>query len=349
MKRDRLEELLGSFLKLRIAVIGDLFLDKWVTVDPKLDEPSVETGKTAWQVTKTVCAAGAAGTVLNTLSTLGTEKLYIIGAVGEDGDGYEVRRALRKRGVDMTYLISDERIVTPTYMKPLFLDGNGGAEEGNRLDFKNHAHTPRDLEDRILDAVKELENQVDAFVILDQLTEEDTGVVTSRVRDAMAEVAKRHPKLLVYADSRAFIHLFRSMVIKCNNYEALEMAGQPETKDFHLEEVYEALDALEKVTGRPAIVTCNVHGVAVHENGKHILVPAAVQRGMIDIVGAGDACTAGLVAALSTGASLEEAALMGNLCSGVTVRKIGTTGTANPEEILDLYEEQTERFSNEEK
>ena len=348
MKRDRLKELLGSYAQLRIAVIGDLFLDKWVTVNPKLDEPSVETGKTAWQVTKTVCAAGAAGTVLNTLSTLGVGKLYIIGAIGDDGDGYEVRRALEKRGVDMTYLISDERIVTPTYMKPLFLKNEGSAEEGNRLDFKNRVHTPADLEKRILDAVKQLEDQVDALVILDQLTDEDTGVVTGRVRDALAEVARRHPELLVYADSRAFIHLFRDVVIKCNNYEAMEMAGQPETKDFHPEEVYDTLDALENVTGRPAIVTCNAHGVAVHENGKHILVPAAVQKQSIDVVGAGDNCTAGLVAALSAGATLSEAALMGNLCSGVSVRKIGTTGTADPQEILALYEEQTERFMKEE-
>ncbi|MDO4493542.1 MAG: PfkB family carbohydrate kinase [Clostridia bacterium] len=348
MKRERVEELLRRFPAERIAVIGDLFLDKWVTVDPKLDEPSVETGKTAFQAVKTVCAAGAAGTVLNTLSTLGTGKLFVVSLIGNDGDGFEVKKALRARGVDLSRLIEDDRIVTPTYLKPVFLQEDGSAPvEGNRIDFKNRAKTPRDLEDAVIDRIRGLLPEVDALVVLDQLTEADTGVVTTRVREALHAIAQENPDLLVYADSRAFIHLFRGMTIKCNNYEALEMAGCPETKNFVPEEVFGALDALEQLTGKPAIVTCNVHGVAVREGDKHLVMPASKQTGPIDVVGAGDACSAGLVTALCAGASLSEAATFGNLCSGVTVRKLGTTGTASPEEVLALFDEQPERFDPE--
>lgn len=345
MKRERLEALLRGFPQERIAVIGDLFLDRWVRVDPALDEPSVETGKTAYQVVTTECAAGAAGTVLNTLSTLGVGKLYVVSVLGEDGDGFEVKRALTARGVDMTYLLEDGRRVTPTYLKPVFLQADGARPvEGNRLDFKNRTETPQDLEERIIEGIRALLPQVDALVILDQLTERDTGVVTTRVREVLSDIGRTHPGLLVYADSRAFIHLFRHMMIKCNNYEAMQMAGMPETKCFHPEEVFRALDGLEALTGRPAIVTCNAHGVAVRENGRHRILPASLQKGPIDVVGAGDACSAGLITALCAGASLSEAAVIGNLCSGVTVRKLGTTGTASPEEVLALFDEQRERF-----
>ncbi len=36
--------------------------------------------------------------------------------------------------------------------------------------------------------------------------------------------------------------------------------------------------------------------------------------------------------------------MLGNLAAGVTVRKLGTTGTASPEEMLALYHEQFEEL-----
>jgi sugar/nucleoside kinase (ribokinase family) len=74
-----------------------------------------------------------------------------------------------------------------------------------------------------------------------------------------------------------------------------------------------------------------VEGAAVHK------VPAFPVEGPIDIVGAGDATTAGIVCALASGATLVEAAYLGNLVASITIRKLGTTGTASPEEVLAHY------------
>ncbi|HET6325513.1 MAG TPA: carbohydrate kinase, partial [Planctomycetaceae bacterium] len=75
MKRDRLEELLARFASRRVAVMGDFFLDKYLEVDPKLAETSVETGKTANQVVEIRTSPGAAGTVVNNLAALGAVNL----------------------------------------------------------------------------------------------------------------------------------------------------------------------------------------------------------------------------------------------------------------------------------
>ncbi|MDI7277942.1 MAG: PfkB family carbohydrate kinase, partial [Anaerolineae bacterium] len=66
-------------------------------------------------------------------------------------------------------------------------------------------------------------------------------------------------------------------------------------------------------------------------------VPTVRETGPIDPVGAGDSALAGIACALAVGASPEEAALVGNLCAAVTIRKIGTTGTASPAEVLERY------------
>ena len=57
---ERLAQLIGRFHRLRIAVVGDFFLDKYLDVDPALAELSIETGKTAHQVAAVRHSPGAA-------------------------------------------------------------------------------------------------------------------------------------------------------------------------------------------------------------------------------------------------------------------------------------------------
>ena len=73
------------------------------------------------------------------------------------------------------------------------------------------------------------------------------------------------------------------------------------------------------------------------------LVPGVRVEGPLDPTGAGDSATAGAVLALAAGATLPEAALMGNLVASITVQQLATTGTARPEELpprLALWAEQ---------
>jgi len=46
--------------------------------------------------------------------------------------------------------------------------------------------------------------------------------------------------------------------------------------------------------------------------------------------------TANLAAALATGASLKEAILLANAAASIVIHQLGTTGTANPKQILSL-------------
>ena len=87
MEEKRLKEIFAKLPDIRIAVVGALFMDKWLSVDRNLDEPSVETGLTAYQVVGQRTKPGAAGTVLGNLSALGIGSLYAVSLLGEDGHG----------------------------------------------------------------------------------------------------------------------------------------------------------------------------------------------------------------------------------------------------------------------
>lgn len=339
MTLERLQQLLEAFSGLTITVVGDLFLDRWWEVDRTRDEPSVETGLTAYQITGRRVSAGAAGTVLNNLCCLGVGDVRVVSLVGEDGEGFEVTRLLHQKGVDTRWLLCDPRVVTPTYTKPMFRRPGQPEQEDNRFDIKNFTPTPEDLQQKLIACMEEAAVQSDALIVLDQLTEADTGVVTAAMRQALARVGERYPDLLIFADSRAFADRFTGVTIKCNDKEARALVtGQPDAP-FSLEEMQHCLEQLRKATGRQAVVTCGARGVLVEEEGKAWLEPALplLPEEPMDVCGCGDVCTSGIVSARCAGASWREAAQLGNLCSSVTIRKVGQTGTSSPAELLEQH------------
>src|SRR5438045_6110989 len=94
-----IERALGRLPDLHIGVVGDLFLDRYLDIDAALTEPSLETGLDAYQVVRVRSYPGAAGTVINNLAALGIKRVYPISVIGDDGEGYELLRALDQLNV----------------------------------------------------------------------------------------------------------------------------------------------------------------------------------------------------------------------------------------------------------
>src|SRR3954467_10153450 len=88
------EQVLRTIPHKTVGLLGDLFLDRYLDIDPARDEPSVETGLTAYQVVGVRSYPGALGTVLNNLAALGVGRIVPVAAIGDDGEGYELRQAL---------------------------------------------------------------------------------------------------------------------------------------------------------------------------------------------------------------------------------------------------------------
>jgi sugar/nucleoside kinase (ribokinase family) len=104
--------------------------------------------------------------------------------------------------------------------------------------------------------------------------------------------------------------------------------------------VTRSLDNLSRKTGRPAFCTIGERGILVARLGHEPqVVPGYPVSGPIDIVGAGDSATSGIVSALLSGATEPEAAAFGNLVASITVQQLGTTGTATPEQVRERWRE----------
>src|SRR5271165_4601932 len=101
MNSERFLRLTSRYSKLRLAVVGDFCLDRYLEIDPARAETSIETGLPVYNVARVRSQPGAAGTILNNLVALGVGEIFPVGFCGEDGEGYELRRALTAlRGVN---------------------------------------------------------------------------------------------------------------------------------------------------------------------------------------------------------------------------------------------------------
>jgi len=344
MNLDRLRAILDRFPRLNILVLGDFFLDRYLIIEHALAEISLETGLEAYQVVKVRCSPGAAGTVTSNLRAMEVN-VWALGVIGDDGEGFELLRALRNTGVDVSGLVVRSDRVTPTYTKPLLQEQDGTQRELNRLDIKNRSPLPPDAEDQVLERLRSLLPRIDGVVVADQVPEADCGVITERVRAEIGALARAYPKVVFVADSRERIGLFRDVMLKPNAREALRAtcpAGQEEVLPAAESAVSSAALAsgaeLYRRAGRPVFLTLGAAGIAVFDEDGLAQVPSVPVSGPVDIVGAGDATMAGICSALCAGATAPEAAQAGCLAAAVTIRQIGTTGTASRAQILDCWQ-----------
>lgn len=334
MKPDRIQSILKRFPTLTVLVVGDFFLDKYLIIERALSEASLETGLEAHQVVEVRCSPGAAGTVTNNLRAMEVNVIALT-VLGDDGEGYELQRALQATGVDTSAIIVRRDRLTPTYTKPMLREPDGAMRELNRLDIKNRTPLPANIEDDLSARLQQIVPRVQGVIVGDQVQESNCGIITDRVRDEIARLARAHPPTLFAADSRERIGLFRDVIVKPNAREATRAIFPDHEIELDRAGVQACGAELFRRNARPVFLTLGAEGMLVFYDGGPTHVPAVPIRGPMDIVGAGDAAMAGIVASLCSGATPPEAALIGNLAAAVTIQQIGTTGTASRAQIVE--------------
>jgi rfaE bifunctional protein kinase chain/domain len=319
------DQILAAFPRYSALVVGDICLDRWCTYDPATSEPSRETGIPRIGVVSTETTPGAGGTVASNLAALGIGRIAVLGAVGDDGFGYELKRALQLRGIAPGLLVTAPDLPTFTYTK--LLNAQNGEEDQPRVDFIYTRPLPTAIEDELIERLRAHAPEYDVILVSDQAETSQGGVVTARVRDALAGIAADNPKKIVWVDSRLRSHLFRGVILKPNQQEAVAacatVLGRTDYQAFR-----------RHADARFLFITQGSRGViVVDDDGEH-LVPTAASEKPVDICGAGDSFSAGASVALAATGDATAAARFGNLVASITIMKKGT-GTASPNEVRE--------------
>jgi rfaE bifunctional protein kinase chain/domain len=335
MTPERFREITDRYPGLTLGLVGDFCLDRYLEIDPHLAETSIETGLPVHNVTRVRSQPGGAGTILNNLVALGAGRIHCVGFCGDDGEGYELRRALAtSAGAVLDGFLRTPRRSTFTYAKPLVRRAYTPPVELNRLDIKNWSPTPPDVEADLCRAIESIADSVDAWILLDQTDLVDTGVLTRRVRQMLGDMARGTPDKPFLADCRRGLSGWPPFDWKMNMAELARLTGRAAT--FSTEAQQAALE-LARINQRPVFVTMSEWGiVGACPDGRSTHVPAFPKTGPIDVVGAGDSVTANLAVALAAGATAEEAMEIAMPASNIVVHQLGTTGTASVAQIARL-------------
>jgi D-glycero-beta-D-manno-heptose-7-phosphate kinase len=326
----RLEEILNKIGKIKIALIGDLCLDMYWRADMTKSELSRETPHFPLPIVEEWMSPGGGGNVVANLVDLRPQKVYALSIIGTDWRGEMLSRELKKRNVSMQGIVVSEKRWTPAYCKPLRKGISDVEYEDPRLDFANYQLPSAPDETKLIESLEQVSKDIDALCVSDQL---EFGVISPKVREKIIELGKRG--MIITVDSRYRIEHFTNVILKPNEiegYRAVYKKSFPKGLSFQeLIKIGKDLAIQNKST---VALTLGPRGCVIckeQESPHH--VPSYEVEPPIDVVGAGDTFMSTFTSSLAAGAQLHEAASMGGHASEIILKKIGTTGTATPEEL----------------
>jgi rfaE bifunctional protein kinase chain/domain len=331
MNKQQLQQILVAITEVKIAVVGDFCLDAYWFIDEAGSEISVETSLATRPVRQQRYSLGGAGNVTHNLAAMKIKDVRAFGVIGTDPFGAEMIRIMRETGIETrNLLVQEEQWHTHTYTKPYI-----GDKEQNRIDFGNYNLLSEQSADRLIHHLIREIPEVDIILINQQVS---SGIHTAYFRNQLLEVIRKFPEKLFIVDSRQFNDYYSGTIRKMNDTEALRLCGlnkSPEDIVPHAE-VVEAANVLFDRYRKPLFITRGSRGSLTIDATGMIEVPGLLILSRVDTVGAGDSYLAGAAATLAAGYSMEVAATLGTFVAGVTVRKLFQTGTASPEEILNI-------------
>lgn len=331
---EKVKEIAEKIKNVSILVIGDICLDIYWRADMKRSNLSRETPHYPLPIVSEIYSPGGCGNVINNVNALKPKNLVSVSAVAEDWRGFLLNKYFEDNGIGTDKIITREKGITPAYCKPLRMGISQVVYEDPRLDFENFEIIDEVTENKIIETIKEEAKKADVIAVSDQFK---FGIITPKIRALLSSLSEKIP---VIVDSRERINEYRGVIIKPNEIECAFALGEDiRGKNLDLEDYIALAERLYKKNNSPLAVTLGEKGALWCDEKGVSYAPTVKASGETDIVGAGDTFLSAFSLAFSVVENKAEALAFANLASAVTVKKIGTTGTAAMEEIIKKWEE----------
>jgi D-beta-D-heptose 7-phosphate kinase/D-beta-D-heptose 1-phosphate adenosyltransferase len=314
-----LPALLKKITGLRILVIGDIMLDRYLwgdatRISPEAPVPVVDI------IRESTTAGGAANVALN-LASLGA-RCTVAGYFGDDGAGRQLAETLAAKNI--------AAIPTPgsgqTIVKTRVLVQR---QQLCRLDREAPPHSYAVSADDAEKLFGPALRTHDAVIFSDYAK----GLLSDALVARVTTLARAAGKLIALDPKPKHALAFHGLdLITPNKREALELAGLAPAphSPFPAAEVCTRLH--ERYATKHLVITLGEDGMLLSTGGKILKTIPTAAREVYDVSGAGDTALAALVLALAAGAKLETAAHFANAAAGVVVGKLGTA-TVTPAEL----------------
>jgi D-glycero-beta-D-manno-heptose-7-phosphate kinase len=325
----RLLDIVGSFSRQTICVIGDLVLDEFVSGE--ISRVSREAPVLILRHRRTEAYPGGAANAVSNLAALGARVLPV-GVVGRDGHGEALLGCLCDRGVDVSGVVSASDWETTTKTRYLAGWSHTTEQQVLRVDREPRMQLPIRIQSAIERNAVRLATRAGVVLVSDY----GLGAVTPKL-------VRRVSAKTVTLDSRYRLRDFRNLGVTAATPNEPELEAAYQTRvgmdTQRLDELGKR--ALRDLGLSALVVTRGKDGMAVFERDRsgiraprHIAIYGS--DATVDVTGAGDTVIAAFTLALAAGASYLEAAHLSNYAGGIVVmkRRTATVTRAELEAVL---------------
>jgi D-beta-D-heptose 7-phosphate kinase/D-beta-D-heptose 1-phosphate adenosyltransferase len=319
-----LRRYIQRFPQALVLVIGDLILDHYIwgrvsRISPEAPVPVVHVESESMRL-------GGAANVFNNILALGG-KADLCGAIGPDETGRLLLKELSaKRSGRGGVVIDHDR---PTTRKSRVIAHN---QQVVRYDLERRGELKPVLQKRILRYVESRLRELSCLVVSDY----SKGVVTATLMSELTRLAAlRQIPVIVDPKVEHFGYYKGVTVITPNHLEATQAAGLHGDDDQVIQEAGSIIR--QRLGCGSVLVTRGERGMSLFEaDGVSWHIPTRARQ-VYDVTGAGDTVVGTMALALSTGASMREAASLANQAAGVVVGMVGTA-TVTSKQLAEALE-----------
>jgi len=318
LSQTKLESLSNAFSKARIAVIGDLMLDRYIfgTVSrfsPEAPVPILDIHRDELRL-------GGAANVANNIHTLSATAL-LIGVVGDDSKGIRVRKMLEDIGLSNEGIITDPD--RPTTIKTRVI---AASQQMLRVDHEMKHYLSSESEEKVFSFLESHCDNLDGIIFEDY----NKGVLSPKlIRRITALAQSKGIPIFVDPKHDNFFEYKKATIFKPNRKEMEDALGIRFDKDEKLHAA--GFKLLEMLDAENILLTLSDKGMLLFERGgkEPFSIPTRAQQ-VADVSGAGDTVIATLAVAKACGATVREAAMMANRAAGIVIEELG---------IVPIYKE----------
>jgi D-glycero-beta-D-manno-heptose-7-phosphate kinase len=300
--------MLNWFNPVKVLVIGDFMLDTYTT--GKVKRVSPESPVCILHVQNEESLAGGAGNVALNLSALGA-KVFVIGRVGQDIAGDELKDCLEREGVRTEGLVYQKGFKTPVKNR-LIAD----SQQVLRVDFETITPLPEGIEEEILQTVPQFLDKVQIVAISDYAK----GFLSESLLQAVINMAKaRNIPVIVDPKGDDFSKYNGATIIKPNLSEAYAAARltHPDPLEKVAKNIFKSCDI------DSLLITKSEAGIALYNrNGSFQDFPVRSKQ-VKDVTGAGDTVLATITLALANSLDIKYAAQLSNIAAGIAIERMG--------------------------
>lgn len=333
---ERFQEITSKFHQLDpIVVVGDVGIDKYTFGEVKRISP--EAPVPVLEVTKEWLKLGLAANISHNLNTLGV-KSTLCGVVGNDNNANIFDNLLEDEKLNTWGIVrSPER---PTIFKERVTTNT---QQICRIDYESSKSIDETTEQKVLLRVKEFVTTHKAIIIEDYAK----GTLTQSLISSLISQFSSNGLLVAVDPGRSTPPLYYkgASLLKPNLLEAKSMVESLGYKEKKLETMAKIL--VDKLNLKMLVITLGADGMALLDvkNQPELKIIPTVANEVFDVSGAGDTAISVLTSSLLAGATLEEAAWIGNCASGVVVGKKGTA-TVNLEELNLFFQNLVKKINH---